>query len=100
MTAAIYQTGDTIQITDCFYSFSGILTDLSAAPLVKVYKADKTTLVGTAITSTKTTTGTYKAAVTLPTVEGIYYIEFSGTAADATLIRHAEAFVVKFSAST
>lgn len=100
MTAAIYQTGDTIQITDRFYSFLGILTDLSAAPLVKVYQADKTTLVGTAITSTKTATGTYKAAVTLPTAEGIYYIEFSGTAADATLIRHAEAFVVKFSSST
>jgi len=100
MTAAIYQTGDTIQITDRFYNFSGVLTDLSAAPLVKVWKADKTTQVGTSITSTKVSTGIYKASVTLPTTEGIYYIEFSGTAADATLIRHAEAFVVKFSSST
>ena len=100
MTAAFYQTGDTIQITDRFYSFAGVLTDLSAAPLVKVWKADKTTQVGTAITATKTATGTYAAPVTLPTTEGIYYIEFSGTAADATLIRHAEAFIVKFSAST
>lgn len=100
MTAAIYQTGDTIQITDKFYNFSGVLTDLSAPPSVKVYQADKATQVGTTGTATKTATGTYKTAVTLPTTEGIYYIEFSGTAADATLIRHAEAFIVKFASST
>jgi hypothetical protein len=100
MTAAIYQAGDTIQITDKFYNFSGTLTDLSAAALVKVYQADKSTQVGTSITSTKIATGTYRASVTLPTTEGIYYIEFSGTAADTTAIRHAEAFTVKFSSST
>ena len=100
MTAAFYQTGDTIRVTDKFYNFSSVLTDLSAAPSVKVYKADKTTQSGTTITATKSATGTYYADVTLPTTEGINYIEFSGTAADATLIRHAEAFIVKFSAST
>ena len=100
MTAAFYQTGDTIRVTDKFYNFLKVLTDLSAAPSVKVYKADKTTQSGTTITATKSATGTYYADVTLPTTEGIYYIEFSGTAADATLIRHAEAFIVKFSAST
>ncbi len=100
MTAAIYQCGDTIQVTDKFYNFSGVLTDLSAAPSVKVYQADKSTQVGTTITSTKVSTGTYKASVPLPSTEGIYYIEFSGTAADATAIRHAEAFVVKFASST
>jgi len=100
MTAAIYQTGDTIQITERFYNFSLVLTDLSAAPSVKMYEADKVTQVGTTVTSTKVSTGTYKASVTFPTVEGIYYIEFAGTAADTTAIRHAEAFIVKFSAST
>ena len=100
MTAAFYQTGDTIQVTDTFYNFSGVLTDLSAAPSVKVWQADKTTQVGIAVTATKTTTGTYAAPITLPTTEGIYYIEFSGTAADTTAIRHAEAFIVKFAGST
>lgn len=100
MTAAIYQCGDTIRVTDRFYNFSLVLTDLSAPPSVKVYYADKTTQFGTTITATKASTGTYYADVTLPTVEGIYYIEFSGTAADAKAIRHAEAFIVKFSAST
>jgi hypothetical protein len=100
MTAAIYQMGDTIQITDRFYSFAGVLTDLSASPVVKVYAADKTTQVGTTVTSTKVSTGTYKASITLPATEGIYYIEFSGTATDTTAIRHAETFIVKFSAST
>ena len=100
MTLAIYQTGNTIRVTDTFYSFAGVLTDLSAAPSVKMYEADKTTQSGTTITATKSATGTYYADVTLPTTEGIYYIEFSGTAVDAKAIRHAEAFVVKFSAST
>lgn len=100
MTAAIYQTGDTIRVTDTFYNFSGVLTDLSAAPSVKVYQADKVTQSGSTITATKSGTGTYYADVTLPTTEGIYYIEFSGTAADAKVVRHAEAFVVKFSSST
>jgi hypothetical protein len=100
MTAAIYQCGDTIQVTDSFYNFSGVLTNLSAAPSVKVYQSDKVTQVGSTITSTYVSAGTYKASVTLPTTEGIYYIEFSGTATDATLIRHAEAFVVKFASST
>jgi hypothetical protein len=100
MTAAFYQTGDTIQVTDTFYNFSGVLTDLSAAPSVKVFQADKVTQVGATGTSSKTATGTYAASVTLPTTEGIYYIEFSGTAADTTAIRHAEAFIVKFAGST
>ena len=100
MTAAIYQTSDTIRVTDTFYNFSGVLTDLSAAPSVKMYQADKVTQSGSTITATKSATGTYYADVTLPSTEGIYYIEFSGTAADATAIRHAEAFIVKFSAST
>lgn len=100
MTAAIYQCGDTIRVTDRFYNFSLVLTDLSAAPSVKVYQADKVTQSGSTITATKASTGTYYADVTLPTTEGIYYIEFSGTAADAKAIRHAEAFVVKFSSST
>jgi len=100
MTAAIYQTGDTIRVTERFYNFSSVLTDLSAAPSVKMYEADKVTQSGATITATKSATGTYYADVTLPSTEGIYYIEFSGTAADATAIRHAEAFIVKFSGST
>jgi hypothetical protein len=99
MTAAIYQTGDTIQITDGFYSFAGVLTDLSAAPAVKLYAADKTTVAVTT-TSTKISTGTYRASVTLPVTEGIYYLSFEGTAADATAIYHREAIVVKFASST
>lgn len=100
MTAAIYQTGDTIKITEKFYNFSGTLTDLLAAPSVKIYAADKVTQVGSAVTATKASTGTYYAEITLPTTEAIYYIEFSGTAADGKAIRHAEAFMVKFSSST
>lgn len=100
MTAAIYQCGDTIRVTDRFYNFSLVLTDLSAPPSVKVYQADKVTQVGTTISATKASTGTYYADVTLPTTEGIYYIEFSGMAADAKAIRRAEAFIVKFSSST
>ena len=100
MTAAIYQCGDTIKIIEQFYSFAGSLTDLSANPTVKVYKPDKTTTVTTAITVSHVSTGIYAAVVTLPTDEGIYYIEFAGTAADGTAIRHAEAYTVKFSSST
>ena len=100
MTAAIYQCGDTIEVTEPFYSFGGSLTDLSANPTVKVYNPDKTTTVTTTITVSHVSTGIYAAVVTLPTAEGIYYIEFSGTAADGTAIRHAEAYTVKFSAST
>jgi hypothetical protein len=99
MTAAIYQTGDTIQVTERFYSFAGVLTDLSAPPTVKVYSADKVTVVSTG-SSTKTSTGTYQASVILPLTEGIYYIEFSGTATDATPIYHREAITVKFASST
>ena len=99
MTAAIYQTGDTIKVTDKFYNFSGTLTDLSAAPTVKVYEADKVTVALTT-TSTQASTGTYYASVTVPLTEGIYYISFEGTAADATPIYHREAVIVKFASST
>lgn len=100
MTAAIYQTGDTIQVTDRFYNFSGVLTDLSALPTVKIYEADKVTPVTATITVSKTSTGTYAAVITLPLVEGIYYVSFEGTAADATPIYHREAITVRFSSST
>jgi hypothetical protein len=99
MTAAIYQTGDTIQVTDRFYSFAGVLTDLSAAPAVKLYAADKTTVAVTT-TSTKISTGTYRAYVALPLTEGIYYLAFEGTATDLTPIYHREAIFVKFASST
>jgi len=100
MTAAIYQCGDTIQVTESFYSFAGQLADLSTAPSVKVFGMDKTTQVGTTKTATKISTGTYQCAVTLPSLEGLYYIQFSGTATDATPVFHAEQIYVKFSSST
>ena len=100
MTAAIYQTGDTIKVTEKFYNFSGVLTDLSVVPTVKVYQADKTTAVTTTISVTKVSTGTYAAVVTLPVIEGIYYIAFEGIAADLTAIYHREAIIVKFASST
>ena len=99
MTAAIYQTGDTIQVTDRFYSFAGVLTDLSAVPAVKLYAADKTTVSATA-TSFKISTGTYRAYVTLPATEGIYFLAFEGTATGTTPVNHREAIVVKFASST
>ena len=99
MTAAIYQTGDTVQVTDRFYSFAGVLTDLMGPPAVKLYAADKTTIAVTT-TSTKVSTGTYKASVTLPMTEAIYYLAFEGTAADNTPIYHREAIFVKFASST
>ena len=37
MTAAIYQCGDTIQITEQFYNFLGVLANLTAPPTVTVY---------------------------------------------------------------
>lgn len=99
MTAAIYQCGDTIQITESFYSFVGQLADLNANPTVTVYQADKTTTVTCTTTVTHVTTGVYAAVVTLPTTEGIYYIVFSGTAADGTAIRHGETFTVRFASA-
>ena len=99
MTAAIYQCGDTIQITEQFYNFLGVLANLAAPPIVKVYEADKVTVALTT-TSTQASTGTYYASVTVPLTEGIYYISFEGTAADATPIYHREAVIVKFASST
>jgi hypothetical protein len=100
MTAAIYQCGDTIQVTEPFYSFAGILADLTAAPSVKVLMADKVTQVGTTLPATKVSTGLYACAVPLPTTEGLYYINFSGTATDTTPVSHSEEIFVKFSSST
>jgi hypothetical protein len=100
MTAAIYQCGDTIQVTEPFYSFAGILANLAAPPSVKVLGADKVTQVGSTKTATNVGTGLYACAVTLPTTEGLYYIQFSGTATDATVVSHTEEITVKFSSST
>jgi hypothetical protein len=99
MTAAIYQCGDTIQVTEAFYSFSGILTNLNAAPSVKVYGPDKVTQVGTTLTATNVSTGVYTCPVTLPATEGLYYIQFSGVATDTTAVSHTEAIFVKFSST-
>ena len=46
MTAAIYQCGDTIQITEQFYNFLGVLANLTAPPTVTVYGSDKLTVIG------------------------------------------------------
>ena len=70
MTAAIYQCGDTIQVTEPFYSFAGILANLAAPPSVKVLQADKVTQVGATLTSTNVGTGLYACAVTLPATYG------------------------------
>ena len=99
MTAAIYQCGDTIQVTESFYSFTGQLENLSAAPTVTLYAADKTTVIRTG-TATNTPTGTYQYQLTLPSVEGIYYLAFTGTATDTSTVAHRELIYVKFSAST
>jgi hypothetical protein len=100
MTAAIYQCGDTIQVTESFYSFAGILANLNAAPSVKMYGADKTTQSGATKPATLVSTGIYSCALTLPTTEGLYYIQFSGTATDGTAVSHTEEIFVKFSSST
>jgi hypothetical protein len=100
MTAAIYQCGDTIQITEIFYSFLGVPMDLPTYPTVTVYRADKTTTVTVTVTVLHMATGTYMAVLTLPNSEGIYYIQMNGTASDGTAVSHTEAFIVKFSSST
>lgn len=99
MTAAIYQTEDTIRVTATFTDFSGTVADLAAAPSFKVFTPDHTQ-VGTTGTGTHDTTGVYHYDLKLPAAEGIYYIEWTGTAADGTAVRHAEAIIVKFSSST
>jgi hypothetical protein len=100
MTAAIYQCGDTIQITEQFYNFLGVLANLTAPPTVTVYGSDKLTVIGTPGTATNAGTGVYQYSLTLPLAEGIYYISFEGTAADATPTYHREAVIVKFASST
>jgi hypothetical protein len=99
MTAAINQCGDTIEVTEQFYDFDGNAEDLTGSCTVKLYQADKSTVLITA-TATHTMTGTYQYLLTLPATEGIYYLEFSGTAPDGKATAHREAFIVKFSSST
>jgi hypothetical protein len=84
---SVYKTGDTVRFIGAFYTFAGVLTDLAAAPSVKVYNADKTTQVGTTVTATKASTGTYYADITLPITEEIYYIEFSGTSEGTAIVQ-------------
>ena len=100
MTAAIYQCGDTIQITEQFYNFLGVLANLTAPPTVTVYGSDKLTVIGTPGTATNAGTGVYQYSLTLPLTEGLYYVQFSGTAVDTTAVTHTEQIVVKFSSST
>ena len=100
MTAAIYQCGDTIQITEQFYNFLGVLANLSAPPTVTVYGPDKLTVIGTPGPATNAGTGVYSYTLTLPSTEGLYYVQFSGTAPDTTAVTHTEQIIVRFSSST
>ena len=80
-----YYTGDTIRLTGAFYTFAGVLADLTAAPTVNIYYEDSTTALATG-TATKSATGTYYYDYTPATV-GDYVYEFSGTSETKAIIR-------------
>ena len=60
-----YLSGDTITV-QCVYTKSGVLADPTTAPAVALYLSG--TLVGTAGTATKISTGIYQYKHTLPDI--------------------------------
>lgn len=84
----MYQTGDTIRLKATFKSFAGNVCDLESPPTLKVYNSYKEvidTIAGTSLTHSST--GVYYYDYTLPTTEGEYMYEFSGTVESTTILR-------------
>jgi len=84
----MYQTGDTIRIKATFKTFEGLLSDLTNPPTLKIYNPDKeiiATILGASLTHSST--GVYYYDYTLPSTEGKYTYEFSGTVESTTVLR-------------
>lgn len=89
----IYHTGDTIRLQATFKTWAGTLSDLTAAPSVKIYDAVKVQQ-GTTATATKSSTGVYYYEYTASTA-GQFTYEFSGTLEGKAVLRRGS-FTVGF----